>query len=84
MGKMQEQMAQLQLEKEKADASKRVIAQAMRSLTGLQVFSLQAIPAATRDFHDDFKIGGGGFGAVSRCDLPLDKSRVPRTRWRSR
>ena len=68
---MQQRLAQ-------AEAAQRGMAQTLFSLTGLQACAFPAIRSATRDFHDDCKIGGGGFGAVYRCSLPLGPQDVPR------
>lgn len=47
--------------------------QLLFDLTGLTVFSVQEVEKATDSFHEERKIGSGGFGCVYRCILPFHR-----------
>ena len=78
MQQMQARMAQLELDKqtalrgqEAALRGQQHVKQTLQALTGLQACTMSEVRAATSDFHASCRVGGGGFGAVFKCSLPL-------------
>ncbi|XP_037442130.1 L-type lectin-domain containing receptor kinase IX.2-like [Triticum dicoccoides] len=55
------------------------LAKSMERLPGVPTkVDFADINKATRNFHDDMKLGGGGFGTVYRCTLPPAASKMER------
>ncbi|XP_024313355.1 L-type lectin-domain containing receptor kinase IX.1 [Brachypodium distachyon] len=53
------------------------LARSMERLPGVPIqVEFADIKKATRNFHDDMKLGAGGFGAVYRCTLPAAASKT--------
>ena len=61
----------MKLQVEAANANRRKAELALKEVAGLTVFSVQSLRSATRNFHDQFKVGSGGFGDVFRAQLPV-------------
>ena len=68
---MQAQMTLLEQDKESALRGQQDVKEALQALTGLQAWSMSQVRAATNDFHASCRVGGGGFGTVFKCSLPL-------------
>ncbi|KAM3279637.1 hypothetical protein ACQJBY_046794 [Aegilops geniculata] len=55
------------------------LAKSMERLPGVPLkIDFADINKATRNFHEDMKLGGGGFGTVYRCTLPAAASKMER------
>ena len=61
----------MKLQVETANANKSAAEAALKEVAGLTTFSLALVRSATREFHDQCKIGSGGFGDVFRAQLPI-------------
>ena len=76
---LQDQLQQALAHAARLQLEHQAVHQTLHALTGLQAVSLSAVRAATNDFHANCKVGGGGFGAVYQCSLPLGPQGAPVT-----